>query len=71
MEGLNLPATGFIYLDAAAFIYSVERIEPYRTLLDPVWRQAGSGRRLMTTDILPAITESAPAVPCPSRTPDL
>ena len=44
MEGLNLPATGFIYLDAAAFIYSVERIEPYRTLLDPVWRQARSGQ---------------------------
>ena len=38
-----LPAAGPIYLDAAAFIYSVERIEPYRTLLDPVWRQARGG----------------------------
>ena len=28
----------------APFIYSVERIEPYRTLLDPVWRQAQSGQ---------------------------
>ena len=44
MERLTLPATGPIYLDAAPFIYSVERIEPYRTLLDPVWRQARSGR---------------------------
>lgn len=44
MERLNLPATGLIYLDAAAFIYSVERVEPYRTLLEPVWRQAPSGR---------------------------
>lgn len=44
MERLRLPATGPIYLDAAAFIYSVERIEPYRTLLDPVWRQARSGQ---------------------------
>ena len=44
MERLILPATGPIYLDAAAFIYSVERIEPYRTLLDPVWRQARSGQ---------------------------
>ena len=39
-----LPAAGPIYLDAAAFIYSVERIEPYRTLLDPVWRQARGGQ---------------------------
>ena len=44
MERLILPPTGPIYLDAAAFIYSVERIEPYRTLLDPVWRQAQSGQ---------------------------
>ena len=44
MERLILPETGPIYLDAAAFIYSVERIEPYRTLLDPVWRHARSGR---------------------------
>ena len=44
MEQLILPAAGPIYLDAAAFIYSVERIEPYRTLLDPVWRQAQSGQ---------------------------
>ena len=44
MERLILPATGPIYLDAAAFICSVERIEPYRTLLDPVWRQARSGQ---------------------------
>ena len=44
MERLTLPATGPIYLDAAAFIYSVERIEPYRTLLDTVWQQARSGQ---------------------------
>ena len=44
MERLILPAAGPIYLDAAAFIYSVERIEPYRTLLDPVWREAQSGQ---------------------------
>ena len=28
---LTLPESGPIYLDACAFIYSVERIEPYRT----------------------------------------
>ena len=44
MERLILPATGLIYLYAAAFIYNVELIESYRTLLDPVWRQARSGQ---------------------------
>ena len=29
MGPLTLPPTGPIYLDASAFIYSVERIEPY------------------------------------------
>ncbi len=40
MGPLTLPANGPIYLDASGFIYSVERIEPYRTLLEPMWRQA-------------------------------
>ena len=30
--------SGPVYLDANGFIYSVERIEPYRTLLEPMWR---------------------------------
>jgi predicted nucleic acid-binding protein len=38
---LTLPASGSVYLDANAFIYSYERIEPYRTLLEPVWLGAG------------------------------
>ena len=38
MESLILPPNGPIYLDASGFIYSVERIEPCRTLLDPLWR---------------------------------
>ena len=44
MESLILPPNGPIYLDASGFIYSVERIEPYRTLLDPLWRQAQAGQ---------------------------
>ena len=40
MGTLILPPDGTIYLDSSAFIYSVERIEPYRTLLEPVWRRA-------------------------------
>ena len=35
MGSLTLPSIGPIYLDANGFIYSVERIEPYRTVLEP------------------------------------
>ena len=44
MGPLILPTTGPIYLDTSGFIYSVERIEPYRTLLGPVRQQAQTGR---------------------------
>ena len=44
MGPLALPSNGPIYLDASAFIYSVELIEPYRALLEPVWRQAQAGQ---------------------------
>ncbi len=40
MGSLTLPSSGPIYLDTNGFIYSVERIEPYRTLLEPMWLQA-------------------------------
>jgi predicted nucleic acid-binding protein len=33
-----------VYLDANGFIYSVERIEPYRTLLEPLWQLAQTGQ---------------------------
>ncbi len=35
MGGLALPEHGTVYLDANSIIYSVERIEPYRTVLQP------------------------------------
>ena len=44
MGTLTLPSTGPIYLDASGFIYSVERIEPYYTLLEPRRRQAQAGQ---------------------------
>ena len=44
MEPLTLPDSGLIYLDASVLIYSVERIEPYRTLLEPMWRHAQDGK---------------------------
>ncbi len=43
MEVLTLPRSGSVYLYANSLIYSVERVEPYRTLLDPMWEQAREG----------------------------
>lgn len=43
MGSLALPATGLVYLDANGLIYSVERVEPYRTLLEPMWQQVQDG----------------------------
>ena len=43
MGSLTLPDNGLVYLDTNGFIYSVERAEPYRELLEPVWRQARAG----------------------------
>lgn len=42
MGSLNLPTGGLAYLDANSVIYSVEGVEPYRTLLDPLWLSSGS-----------------------------
>ena len=44
MGPLTLPTAGPVYVDANAVIYSVERIEPYRELLAPVWQEARAGR---------------------------
>ena len=52
MAQMRLPETGSLYLDACAFIYSVERLEPYRTLLEPVWRQAEAGTLGLVTSEL-------------------
>ena len=43
MGPLVLPSTGLVYLDASSLIYSVERVEPYRTLLEPMWQGAQDG----------------------------
>ena len=44
MGPLTLPAHGAIYLDTSATIYSVERNEPYFTLLAPAGPQAEAGQ---------------------------
>lgn len=43
MGTLILPLVGIIYIDASCFIYTMERIDPYRALLEPIWRQAQHG----------------------------
>ena len=43
MGPLTLPTHGPVYLDSNGFIYSVELVEPYRTLLEPMWQQARAG----------------------------
>nr|VFK15789.1 MAG: PIN domain-containing protein [Candidatus Kentron sp. LPFa]VFK31514.1 MAG: PIN domain-containing protein [Candidatus Kentron sp. LPFa] len=47
MGGLILPKNGPVYLDANCFIYSVERIEPYCGILEPVWQRGG----IVTSDL--------------------
>ena len=43
MGPLTLPPSGLIYIDASGLIYSVERVEPYRTLLEPMWQRVQAG----------------------------
>ncbi|HEX6292416.1 MAG TPA: PIN domain-containing protein [Herpetosiphonaceae bacterium] len=40
MGALSVPASGRVYVDANIVIYAVERIEPYRTVLEPLWQAA-------------------------------
>ena len=53
MGQLSLPSSGAIYLDASVVIYSVEKIEPYWNLLQPVWQSARLGAvTLMGSELL-------------------
>ena len=62
MGALTLPDSGPIYLDSCGFIYSVERVEPYRTLLEPMWRQAAAGKFVIVTSEL-TVLETAGQAP--------
>ena len=57
MGQIRLPSHGAVYLDTSAIIYSVERNEPYFTLLAPVWRQAESGQFVVVCSEL-AVSET-------------
>lgn len=53
MGSLTLPSNGPVYLDASGFIYSVERIQPYSDLLEPMWRQAQAGQfSIVSSDLV-------------------
>ena len=52
MGPLTLPTHGPVYLDANGFICSVECVEPYAALLEPMWQQAWAGEfDVMSRDI--------------------
>ena len=55
MGPLILPTGGAVYVDANAIIYSVERVEPYRGLLAPMWEEARAGRFTLASSELVAL----------------
>ena len=55
MGRLILPTEGSVYVDANAIIYSVERVEPYRGLLAPMWEEARAGRFTLASSELVAL----------------
>lgn len=52
MGALILPSSGNIYVDTNSVISAVERIEPYRTLLLPLWQAAATGTVAILTSEL-------------------
>lgn len=52
MGALVLPTSGTVYLDANGFIYSIERIDPYRAMLDTLWQTVSTGQiTIMTSEL--------------------
>lgn len=52
MGELIWPTNGAIYLDANCFIYSVEKIDLYRTILDTLWKAISDGQVTVITSEL-------------------
>ncbi len=53
MGQLILPPSGLVYVDANVVIYSVEKIEPYWTLLQPMWQACQAGQiSLVSSELL-------------------
>lgn len=52
MGSLNIPSTGFVYLDTDSIIYSVETQPVYWPMLKPLWEAAGTHKaRLMSSEL--------------------
>ena len=49
MGSLVLPEHGRVYLDANCFIYSVEGVEPYYSILKPLWRAVSDKQLTIVT----------------------
>ncbi|MEW6609436.1 MAG: PIN domain-containing protein [bacterium] len=47
MGKLILPPSEYVYVDANTVIYSVEKIDPYWTILQPLWYGAQQGQFLI------------------------
>jgi predicted nucleic acid-binding protein len=43
MGQIVLPASGKVYVDANVVIYSIEKILPYRVILQPLWESVRNG----------------------------
>ena len=52
MGQLSVPTSGVVYMDANAFIYCVERIEPYLTAAAPLWDALDAGSSQVATSEL-------------------
>lgn len=52
MGELILPTSGTVYLDTNSFIYSIERIDPYRRILDTLWKAVSIGQFMVVTSEL-------------------
>ena len=52
MGSLILPPSGSVYVDANSVIYAVEKIEPYRSFLAPLWPAAQAGQLSIVTSEL-------------------
>ena len=52
MGVLTLPESGTVYLDANVFIDSIERIDPYRSMLDTLWLTVSTGQVTVVTSEL-------------------
>ena len=47
MGFLTLPRSSLIFIDANVVIYSVEKIDPYWSILQPLWASATAGEYTM------------------------